>query len=205
MNTSDVRPRRARLRKGPAALVCSALTAGLAALAAAVPAEACTEGSTYCSARYYGLLLVTSGRVRAEIDTTTSVNNLNKKIFNDPYGDRERAQAPLRDRNTSDGDAVYVEFNGYTNGSYCYLSSIGVSAGPDGGGVTIGQGCTSGWHQTDFDVESKHIQDTNWWFMGWRKGVDPAAQSMRITVKPCQDEAWVPDECGGQRLLGISY
>jgi hypothetical protein len=182
-----------------------ALILGLAAVVGAAPASACTRSSTYCAAQYYGLLLNTSGKVRAEIDTTTSVNNLNKKIFNDAYGDREWAQAPLRDRNTGDGDAVYVEYNGYTNGTYCYLNSIGVSAGPGGGGVTVGQGCTSGWHQTNSDVESKHIQDSAWWFMSWSKGVDPLASSIRITVKPCQDESWVPDECGGSRLLGISY
>lgn len=186
-------------------MVTSVLVGSFAAVVVATPADACTPNSSYCQAEYYGLLLNTSGKVRAEIDTTTSVNNLNKKIFNDSYGDREWVQAPLRDRNSGDGDSVYVEYNVYTNGSYCYVNSIGVSAGPNSGGVTIGQGCTAGWHQTNSDDESKHIQDTNWWFMWYQKPVDPQANSIRITVKPCQDESWVPDECGGNRLLGISY
>ncbi len=168
-------------------------------------ASACTPSSSYCSAQYYGLILNTSGKARAEIDTTTSVNNLNKKIFNDPAGDRQWIQAPLRDRNTGDGDSVYVRWDWYVNGSYCYVSSIGVSAGPNSGGVTVGQGCTAGWHQTNGDIESKHIQDSAWWFMSAWKGVDPLGESLRATEKPCQDEAWVPDECGGTRLMGISY
>ncbi|MGN6608858.1 MAG: hypothetical protein ACTHMS_17835 [Jatrophihabitans sp.] len=187
-----------------AAGAAAALALSVGAVATATPALACTRSSTYCAAHYYGLLLNTSGKVRAEIDTTTSANNLNKKVFNDAYGDREWVQAPLRDRNAGDGDAVYVHWSWYANGSYCYISSIGVSAGPDSGGVTIGQGCTSGWHSTN-SADSKHIQDSNWWFMTDSKGVDPTASSLRVTEKPCQDESWVPDECGGSRLLGISY
>lgn len=188
------------------ALATIAVASTSSAVLASAPAQAaCSPSSTYCAAQYYGLILTTSGKARAEIDTTTSANNLNKKVFNDSAGDRETVQSPLRDRNSGDGDSVYVQWDAYTNGSYCYVSSIGVSAGPGSAGVTIGQGCTAGWHSTNSDVESKHIEDSNWWFMSWKKNVDPEANSIRITIKPCQDEAFVPDECGGSRLVGISY
>ena len=187
-----------------AAVVGLFATAGVY-LFAAQPSQACSWSYSYCSSNYRGLLLYTGGHIRAEIDTTTDRNNVNVKDFWNWRGDVQYIQAPLRDRDTRDGDSVYVRTDYYTNGDYCYLSGIGVSVGEGGGGFSWSQSCGTGWHSRYSDYESKHISDPNWWFMRTWERVDPKANSMRAVVRPCQDEWWVRDECGGYRVLGISY
>lgn len=178
---------------------------GVAQLASPAFASGCDSAGDYCEANYYGLYIVDQhGTIQGGIDYTAYSNNWNKKIFNDPYGDRQWVQAPLRDRSPGNGDAVYVQWDWYKNGSFCYVNQIGVSAGPSQGGVTIGYGCSSGWNYWT-EKQSTRIQDSNWWFMSAAQGVDPASNSLRVSEKGCQDEAWVPDECSGVRLLGISY
>jgi len=186
-----------------------AAAASLAVAVVSVPtaAQACTPSASSCTARYAGLLLLTSGKVRGEIDYTNKSfpNNLNVKDFVSYHGDNQTIKAPLRDRNSGDGDKVYVRWDYYTNGSYCYTSGIGVSAGIDSAGVNISIGCTSGWHSFHSDVESSHTSSTSWIFMTRWEYIDAKANSMRATTRVCQDEAWVSDECSGSRLLGISY
>lgn len=170
-------------------------------------AQACSNSSTSCTVIYYGLKFTTSGKSRAEIDTTTTANNLKVKDFQNSGGDQERVQSPFRKTDTS-GDSMYIKYHVYYNGSYCYISSIGVSAGPGGGGGTVGQGCTSGWHDAlgiSGGLNGPHIKSRDWTFQQFSWPPDSRGDSTRIVIQPCQDESHAPDECGGTRMLGISY
>lgn len=134
-----------------------------------------------------------------EIDRTTTVNNKVEKINNDPHGDRMRITAPYRDRNAANGRGVHTSVDWAKNGSYCYLSGIGVSK--SGGSAAVS--CGSGWNGYGH-TESSNIQDTSWWFSYHQKPYDINSNSIRGALHICQEENDA-DPCSGKRFMGISY
>lgn len=151
--------------------------------------------------RYSGLYLTSSsGKVLAEIDRTTSVNNLFQKITDDASGDRMRVQAPWRDRSPANGHSVYVRVDWAKNGTFCYVSGIGVSS--NGGSASVA--CSNGWNGYG-QSKSSHIEDSGWWFFRAGKAYDINSNSLRAAVMACEDHSWARDPCSGKRFGGISY
>lgn len=168
---------------------------GLAASAVAVMATA-ASASAYQVIHYTGLYVYEGGtKLVGEIDYTTNANNLAEKVNNDANGDRERIQAPWRDRAPGNGRAVYTHVNWAKNGTYCYISGIG-----DGAQAS----CGSGWNGYG-STRSKDIQDSSWWFSWHNKAYDPYSDSIRGQLQVCEDISWQSDPCSGSRFLGISY
>lgn len=134
-----------------------------------------------------------------EIDYTTTTNNKVEKIDNDPYGDRVKITAPFRDRAPANGAGVHTSVDWAKNGTFCYISGIGVSS--TGGSVSAS--CSNGWNSYGH-TESSNIQDSSWWFSYHSKVYDPSSNSIRGGVHICQEESDA-DPCSGKRYMGISY
>jgi hypothetical protein len=87
--------------------------------------------------------------------------------------------------------AVYVRWDWFKNSTFCYPSTIGVSAGPNQAGVEIGVGCSSGWNAYGNNIKSTYIQDSSWWFGTAKKSTDPSSnpcvyrrESVGISASP---------------------
>jgi hypothetical protein len=151
---------------------------------------------------YSGLYLKNgNGKILSEIDRTTNANNLFQKLTNTSDGDQMHVQAPWRDRAPGNGNSVYVRVDWSKNGSYCYLSGIGVSQ--NGGSVSVS--CSNGWNNYGNESKSKHIEDSGWWFFNAGKPFDESSDSIRAAVMTCEDHSFAGDPCSGKRFGGISY
>jgi hypothetical protein len=169
-----------------------------------------------CTAKYTGLYLYghnnTSGTLIAEIDRTTYTNNINRKDLADSQGDRQEVQVPFRDRAPGNGNSVYVDDDWYDNGHFCWTTTtISVSAGPAQSGVSLSTSCEVGAFNFKSEHHSTHIGDSAWWFYNDYRATAPDASSMKVRIRPCQDESLSPDTClesGGTasgRYAGISW
>lgn len=172
------------------------------ALAGAFVVLGAGAAGAYQIAHYSGLYVYDDDHgnlLVGEIDRTTTANNTVEKIDNDAYGDRMKITAPFRDRQPGNGVGVHTSVNWAKNGSFCYVSGIGVSA--DGGSASIS--CGNGWNDYGH-TESKNIQDSSWWFSYHSRVYDPYSNSIRGGLHICQEESDA-DPCSGKRYMGISY
>lgn len=175
----------------------AALGMMIAILLAAAPSASAVSD---LSVRFYGLLVNDQGRYVGEIDTTTSTNNLNRRIVSDSLGDRQQIQAPVRDRDFLDGRPAYSRVSWWGNGTFCYLAGISVTA--RGGGLSTE--CTNGWYPRG--TTSVTAGGGGFWFTTHRSFRNGSIGSMAGDLQVCADSVlWLPDPCSGIRSLGVDF
>ena len=176
---------------------------------------ACAEAGPNCHGKYKGLYARLNeepgATILGEINYDSWTDNKNRRITNDPDGDRQVIQGELKDRRPANGNPVYAEAKWWINGSYCYTSLVGISAGQASAGVQIGTGCTNGYYQADDHTDqSTRWSDNTWFFFccALRQPFVATANSSRAKLHVCEAQAWAPDDCvvdDGGRLLGVRY
>jgi hypothetical protein len=205
--TDDPRPKeqRVRLPTRPT-LTRSLLVVPTSALALGLVGGGTAFALGDLTQHYTGLLAKSSsGVVLGEIDTTTTKNNLDQRLVNDPTGDRQRIQAPMRDRLPTNNQGVYTKVDWYSDAYYCYVSGVGVGFGGDEGSVALQQSCQGGWHPTT-TTSAGDLYTSTWVFTTHWQFRDGSMRSSAGELRVCEDEPlWAPDICSGPRVLGIDY
>ncbi len=160
--------------------------------------------------QFYGLYVTNhaTNELLGEI-SFLSTNNLNMRVTNDPYGDRQHINTQHHDSAPGNGQQIYVRVDFYNNGFYCLPSrTVSVSAGPSGqrSVTTSGTaGCTTGWHYVG-QVNSAATSASEWQFWGYWQAFNPTAEAGKGVVQICEDEPWfLQDECSGVRILGADF
>lgn len=99
----------------------------------------------------------------------------------------------LRDRALG-GNAPYVQWRVYANGSYCYTTtSVGVTAAAKPSVESSSTDtCASGWHQERSIRGENGVKDGAWVNKRWQVPVKLDQNSMRLAVRPCEDRSVRP-------------
>lgn len=207
---------RSRRTVGRLAIV-AAFLGGSAVAIGATPAEAvCKQSKAYCKLQFAGLYLHhgndTGKGLSAEIDRTKTKHNKLIKNFTGPSGDLLEMHTRIRDR-APQGNSVYIQWKLHANGSYCYRStSVGVTAAknPQATGSSV-DSCASGWHGEGTKRDKNARKDGRFEGMQYLVPILLDQNSIRIAMRPCQDESFSPDTClkvngkESYRVGGVSY
>lgn len=92
---------------------------------------------------------------------------------------------------------AFVNHHWYTNGAYCYLSSLSTSS--------ASVACNNGWHDTGRENRTATNSTVYWRYQETWQGIDATADSMRARIFTCDDIPWQSDPCSPSIYRGASY